>query len=215
MTDAPERDPATEGGAAELPAPRPAPTRERLLDAAAVVLNRNGYAGTRLLDIATIAGLQAPAIYYHFASRDELIAEVVQVGLRRVMAHVHGELDALPPDSSPMDRITTAVRAHLEIVLRDSEYASAAIRHAAQLPPGIRDVQLRDQRRYGTLWRGLVDSAREAGEVDPDLDAQAARMLVMGALNWAPEWWRPERGDLSGTVATAQTIVREGLSPDR
>ncbi len=215
MTDAPERNPATVGDAAELPAPRPAPTRERILDAAAVVLNRNGYAGTRLLDIATIAGLQAPAIYYHFASRDELIAEVVQVGLRRVMAHVHGELDALPPDSSPMDRITTAVRAHLEIVLRDSEYASAAIRHAAQLPPGIRDVQLRDQRRYGALWRGLVDSAREAGEVDPDLDAQAARMLVMGALNWAPEWWRPERGDLAGAVATAQTIVREGLSPDR
>ena len=113
-----------------------------------------------------------------------------------------------------MDRIATAVRAHLEIVLRDSEYAAAAIRNAAQLPQGIRDVQLRDRRRYGALWRGLVDDARAAGQLDPELDPHAARMLVMGALNWAPEWWRPDRGDLADTVRTAQTIVREGLAPD-
>ncbi|MBO4239372.1 TetR/AcrR family transcriptional regulator [Pseudonocardia alni] len=213
MTDGPDRrrgprraDPGS--------APRSARTRERILDAAAVVLNRSGYAGTRLLDIAGLAGLRAPAIYYHFASRDELVQEVVQVGLRRTMAHVHDELAALPDGTPPMDRIATAVRAHLEIVLRDSEYAAAAIRNAAQLPQGIRDVQLRDQRRYGALWRGLVDDARAAGQLDPELDPHAARMLVMGALNWAPEWWRPDRGDLADTVRTAQTIVREGLAPD-
>ncbi|MER5674676.1 TetR/AcrR family transcriptional regulator [Pseudonocardia alni] len=212
MTDGPDRrrGPRRAGTGS---APRSARTRERILDAAAVVLNRSGYAGTRLLDIAGLAGLQAPAIYYHFASRDELIQEVVQVGLRRTMAHVHDELAALPDGTPPMDRIATAVRAHLEIVLRDSEYAAAAIRNAAQLPQGIRDVQLRDRRRYGALWRGLVDDARAAGQLDPELDPQAARMLVMGALNWAPEWWRPDRGDLSDTVRTAQTIVREGLAP--
>lgn len=212
MTDGPDRRRGprrTDPGSA----PRSARTRERILDAAAVVLNRSGYAGTRLLDIAGLAGLQAPAIYYHFASRDELIQEVVQVGLRRTMAHVHDELAALPDGTPPMDRIATAVRAHLEIVLRDSEYAAAAIRNAAQLPQGIRDVQLRDQRRYGALWRGLVDDAQAAGQLDPELDPHAARMLVMGALNWAPEWWRPDRGDLADIVRTAQTIVREGLAP--
>ncbi|WP_308816571.1 TetR/AcrR family transcriptional regulator [Pseudonocardia alni] len=213
MTDGPDRRrrPRRTGSGS---APRSARTRERILDAAALVLNRSGYAGTRLLDIAELAGLRAPAIYYHFASRDELIQEVVQVGLRRTMAHVHDELAALPDGTPPMDRIATAVRAHLEIVLRDSEYAAAAIRNAAQLPQGIREVQLRDRRRYGALWRGLVDDARAAGQLDPELDPHAARMLVMGALNWAPEWWRPDRGDLADTVRTAQTIVREGLAPD-
>lgn len=169
-------------------------TRERILDAAAEVLNRNGYAGTRLSDIAEIAQLQAPAIYYYFDSRDDVVQEVVQVGLRRVMAHVERSLAAMPADASGMDRILAAVTAHLEVVLRDSAYAAAAIRNAAQLPSSIREVQLVDQRRYGALWRSLIDDAIASGEIDTRLDPRAARMLVIGALNWAPEWWREERG---------------------
>jgi TetR/AcrR family transcriptional regulator, cholesterol catabolism regulator len=187
-------------------------TRGRILNAAAFVLNRNGYAGTRLSDIAAVAQLQAPAIYYHFPSRDELIQEVVQVGLRRTMDHVENCFAALPPGSGPMVRITAAVRAHLEIVLRDSEFAAAAIRNAAQLPPAIRTVQLVDQNRYGALWRELVDAGVEAGEIHPDLDARAARMFVMGALNWAPEWWREDHGSLEETVRTAQALISRGLA---
>jgi TetR/AcrR family transcriptional regulator, cholesterol catabolism regulator len=193
-------------------ASKSARTRERILDAAAVVLNRNGYAGTRLSDIAEIAELQAPAIYYYFPSRDDVIQEVVQVGLRRTMAHVDESLAALPADASGMDRILAAVAAHLEVVLRDSQYSAAAIRNAGQLPPAIREVQLLDQRRYGALWRSLIDDAVAAGEISPELDPRAARMLVIGALNWAPEWWNPERGSLADTVATAQQLVRHGLA---
>jgi len=188
-----------------------AATRERILDAAADVLNRNGYAGTRLSDIADIARLQAPAIYYHFASRDELIQEVVQVGLRRTMEHVRETLALLPANATPMDRILAAVRAHLEVVLRDSAYAAAAIRNAAQLPAPIREVQLVDQRRYGAIWRELVDAGVAAGQIAADLDPRAARMLVMGALNWAPEWWDESRGSLDEVVHTAQLIVANGL----
>jgi AcrR family transcriptional regulator len=190
-----------------------AQTRERILDAAAEVLNRNGYAGSRLSDIAEIAQLQAPAIYYYFPSRDKVIQEVVQVGLRRVLAEVGASLKALPADATGMDKIMAAVGAHLEAVLRDSKYAAAAIRNAAQLPPEIRDVQLLDQRRYGAVWRTLIDEAVASGEVDPALDPRAARMLVIGALNWAPEWWHPDRGTVAETVATAKLLVRRGLTP--
>jgi AcrR family transcriptional regulator len=187
-------------------------TRERILDAAAEVLNRRGYAGTRLSDIAELARLQAPAIYYYFPSRDDVIQEVVQVGLRRVLAEVESALVELPDTATGMDRILTAVRAHLEAVLRDSAYAAAATRNAAQLPTAIREVQLLDQRRYGALWRALIDDAGRAGEIHAALDPRAARMLIIGALNWTTEWWSPDRGTVADTVATAQLLVRRGLS---
>jgi AcrR family transcriptional regulator len=187
-------------------------TRERILDAAAEVLNAKGYAGARLSDIAELAGVQATAIYYYFGSRDELVAETVQVGLRRVLVHVDEVLAALPKDTPPMDRITAAVGAHLEVTLQDSKYTAAAIRHASTLPPAIREAQLVDQRKYGVLWRTLIADAAKAGQVNPALEPAAARMFVMGALNWAPEWWNPSRGSLSRTIATAQLMVRQGLS---
>jgi hypothetical protein len=38
-------------------------------------------------------------------------------------------------------------------------------------------------------------------------------MLVLGALNWAAEWWNPRRGSLDAVVRTAQSLVRHGLGP--
>ena len=187
-------------------------TRERILDATAEVLNTRGYAGTRLSDIAEVAGVQPTAVYYYFDSRDRVIGEAVQEGLRRVLAAVEEALAALPDSATPMDRIAAAVAGHLQATLRDSKYGAVAIRLASSLPPTIREVQLVNERRYGALWRTLIDDADKAGLVNPELDTAAARMLVLGALNWAAEWWNPSRGSLTRTIATAQLMVRQALS---
>lgn len=187
-------------------------TRERILDATAEVLNTKGYAGTRLSDIAEVAGVQPTAVYYYFDSRDRVIGEAVQEGLRRVLAAVEEALAALPASATPMDRIAAAVAGHLQATLRDSKYGAVAIRLASSLPPAIREVQLVNERRYGALWRTLITDADKAGLVNPALDTAAARMLVLGSLNWAAEWWNPSRGSLTRTIATAQLMVRHGLS---
>ena len=48
-------------------------TRRRILDAAAQVLSVKGYGGLRLTDVAAVAEIQAPAIYYYFPGREDLI----------------------------------------------------------------------------------------------------------------------------------------------
>ncbi|MQA13053.1 MAG: TetR family transcriptional regulator [Pseudonocardiaceae bacterium] len=192
--------------------PKSARTRERILDAAAKVLARNGYAGTRLSDIAELAEVQAPALYYYFSSREELIEEVMTLGQHRTFEYVRSALDALPDDATPMDRICEAVGAHLEVGLQLSDFASATIRNGGQLPPDMRERQLVEQHSYGDLWRQLFEDARKAGEINPALDPSAVRMLVLGAMNWSPEWWDPGRGSLRSLITTAQTLVRQGLS---
>ncbi len=86
----------TAGSAAE-DRTKSALTRERILDSAAYVLSRKGFAGTRLVDVAAHAELQAPAIYYYFKSREELIEEVMFVGISNIRAHVSEVLEALDP----------------------------------------------------------------------------------------------------------------------
>jgi hypothetical protein len=61
------------------------------------------------------------------------------------------------------------------------------------------------------MWRKLLQDAENAGLLRPDLDPMAARMMVLGALNWAAEWWNPRRGSLDTVVRTAQSLVRHGL----
>lgn len=187
-------------------------TRARILDATAELLARKGYAGTRLSEIAELAGVQTPAIYYYVDSRESLVEEVVVEGMVRNLEHVRDALRALPEETGPLERIACAVEAHLEVVLRVSSYAAASIRTSSQLPPDIRDRHLEERRRYGELWRDLLEAARREGALHPDLDVRAARMLVLGALNWACEWWSPGRGSLRSVTRTAQLMVRRGLA---
>jgi AcrR family transcriptional regulator len=188
-------------------------TQERLLFAAAEVLSRKGVSETRLTDIAEVAGLRAPAVYYYFASRYDLISEVMSVGQTRLREHVAAVLDSLPSETTPMDRICAAVAAHLEVELELSHFATAVTRNTGQLPDGIRKRLREDSHAYSTLWRELMDTAFTAGEIRADLDLRTARKLVIGALNWAPEWWRGSDGSLADLVATTQSLVRHGLSP--
>jgi AcrR family transcriptional regulator len=198
--------------AAAVKGSKSARTRERILTAAAEALSRNGYAGTRLTGIAEVAQLQTPAIYYYFSSREEVIEEVIRVGQRLTIDHVVQVLDDLPPGTSAIERILAAVEAHLDIVLSRSQYASASIRNMSQLPDDMRERQTELRREYGAIWRGLFEEAAASGELNPTLDPRAARMLIIGALNWTPEWWNPERGSADTVIENAKQLVRTGLT---
>jgi TetR/AcrR family transcriptional regulator, cholesterol catabolism regulator len=189
-------------------------TRQRILDAAAKVLSVKGFAGTRLTDVAEYAQLQAPAIYYYFPSREDLIEEVMYCGINDMRRHLQDTLRALPPGTPPMDKIMTALEAHLRHELELSDYTTASIRNSGQIPEHLRTRQKKEDAAYGRIWRGLFAEAIAAGEIRPDLDAQYSRLLVMGALNWAAEWWDAKRGSVDTVVETAQILVRNGLSPE-
>lgn len=185
-------------------------TRQRILDAAAEVLSRKGYAGTRLADVAAVAGVQAPAIYYYFSSRDVLVEEVMWEGAHRVRLHVEETLAALPDDSTAMDRLLVAVDAHLRYELQVSDYATASIRNAGHVPEQLRVRPAAEEALYSRLWRDLFVAAQQAGEVRADLDVNTFRLLLLGAMNWVVEWWNPRTRSLDELVATAQGMVRHG-----
>ncbi|WP_218893801.1 TetR/AcrR family transcriptional regulator [Mycolicibacterium vinylchloridicum] len=188
-------------------------TRQRILDAAAHVLSVKGFAGTRLSDVAEYAELQAPAIYYYFPSREDLIEEVMFCGISDMRRHLQETLDALPAGTPPLDRIMAAVEAHLRHELELSDYATATIRNSGQIPEHLRARQQKESAAYGRIWQRLFDDATADGEMRADLDPRVVRGLVLGALNWAAEWWDPKRGSLDTIVANAQAIVRSGISP--
>ena len=187
-------------------------TRSRILDAAARVLSEQGYAGLRLTDVAAAAELQAPAIYYYYASRDALIEEVMWSGIADMRERVAAVLDGLPDGTSPVARLLAAAEAHLRHALEISDYTTASIRNAGQVPMAIRKRQILEEERYGEIWRRLINDIAREGLLRPELDLYIAQMMVLGSLNWAVEWWSPRRGSIESVVANAQSIIRHGLT---
>jgi AcrR family transcriptional regulator len=187
-------------------------TRERILAAAAAILSVKGYSESRLADIAVAAGLRPPAVYYYFDSRDDLIAEVMRVGQIRVRKHVQTAISELPPGTEPIERIDAAVEAHLRVQLELSDFARAVTRNAGHVPPSVREALQRESEAYHSVWRELLHDARLAEQIRPDLDETIARMLVIGALNWATEWWTDGQ-PIEPLVANAQSLIHSALVP--
>jgi AcrR family transcriptional regulator len=200
--------PADEPGKAEA-------TRQSILEAAARIFRRDGYSAARLTDIAGEIGMKAGSLYYHFGSREALVEAVMEVGTRRTHQAVLDTLEALPQGVDALARLEAAIERHLIMVLAQEDIASATIKLIWQAPAPVREKVLAEQRAYGALWRTLLENARAAGAIRHDLDLSVMRMAIMGALNWAADWYRPGRLTPDQIAHDVAAMVIGGLAPRR
>lgn len=186
-------------------------TRLRILDSAAYMLSVKGYAKLRMQDVAEHADTHGPAIYYYFPSRDALVAQVLEDGVKGMRENLERVLAELPPAVGALERVLVATEQHLRYVLTMSHYPRASIRNSGQVPQELRKRQLVEEEKYGELWKELVDAAVRSGEARPEIDAPMVRKLVLGGLSWTAEWWDAERGDVDRLVAAARDLVRSAI----
>ena len=188
-------------------------TRQRILDAAASTLASRGYAGTSIKAIADSIDMKDASLYYHFESKEALVLEVLRLGTTLAEEAVKEAVHALGKDPDPLEALRTAIVAHASAVLGMGDYPRANVRNFGQLPPEIASAHMGQQRRYGNVWRKLLQAAMASGRIRQNLDASAVRMLILGALNWAPEWYKPD-GDLTPASIGEQMagMVIEGLT---
>jgi AcrR family transcriptional regulator len=204
MQDGTERIPATSAKRAK----RAEVSRQQILDVAAKLFRARGYTETSLRDIGKQAGMKAGSLYYHFASKEELAAEVLRIGVQKVHRSVVMAVDALGGTANARSKLEAAMTAHLETLLDESDYTSAHIRCFPYVPETLR-VELSTARlEYEAVWRVLLDDVAESGALPSGTDRNAARLVILGALNWSLEWYDPARGrpsELTRTLIAAFT----------
>jgi AcrR family transcriptional regulator len=186
-------------------------TRQRILDAAAMWLNRDGLAMMSLQDLANEVGLQTASLYYHFPSKDALIEEVMEIGMQVVYEDVRISLEQLGPEASYRERIHAGIRAHLSSLLAHGDYTSANLRNFPLAPESIREKNLTIRRKYADLWRRLLLDAQRAGEIAPDVDLTLIRLTFIGALNWSTEWFNPRKKSIDTIADVICNMLFDGI----
>jgi TetR/AcrR family transcriptional regulator, cholesterol catabolism regulator len=181
--------------------PRAQAKRELILDAAAEVLAKRGYAGTTLAEIAEGAGTLPGSMYYHFASRDDLVTEVLLRGIGLIQQRVLDALQPLGPTATAKERLETGLRAQLAFVLEESAYALAGVKALGQLPDEIRAIVSPANVAFENVVLQLFIDATAQGAIDPTVNLQALRLLIAGATNWAAQWHENESSTPAGDIA--------------
>ncbi|MFF4381513.1 TetR family transcriptional regulator [Kitasatospora sp. NPDC001547] len=177
-------------------------TRGRLVVAGAALFDRRGYAGATLGEIAAAAGVTKGALYFHFASKEDLAGAVsgqAEGALRSACAELRAA-------SSPLQGLIDAgywlvdalgtdpvIRAAFRLGREDAGWqapgtaravaAGLAVAGSAALDPEHR--ALAELRGFHGVWAGevraLLVGARRAGELRDRSDGLGPETLVMTA----------------------------------
>src|SRR5712672_2428673 len=94
-------------------AAQPNLTREQILAAAARLIVSRGYAACTMRAVADQVQIKAGSLYYHFASKDQIIKEILNSGIVMLTEQVRRKLDALSDDAAFAERIEVAIEAHI------------------------------------------------------------------------------------------------------
>ncbi|MEK7819527.1 MAG: TetR/AcrR family transcriptional regulator [Pseudomonadota bacterium] len=182
--------------------------RQRLLDAAARQFRERGFAAASMRAIAASAEMLAGSTYYHFPSKQELLVAVHEEGIRRISAAVAAALEGIV---DPWDRLEAACTAHLDLLLAGGDYAQVVIRDLPREAGSARRrlIEMRDA--YEDVFRRLIADLPLPAEADRRL----VRLMLLGALNWSPRWYRA-KGDSPARIARHFVwMVRRSLGPGR
>ncbi len=172
-------------------------TREQILHAAAKLFREQGFAATTLRQIAVQANLKAGSIYYYFSSKNDILDEVLELGIQAMFDAVQQTVDALPKEASGRERIHAAAEAHLYTLLKYSDFTSANIRIYGHASKAARRRNQKIRLDYTAYWKALFNNVQESGEIAPDVDLTLTRLFLLGAMNSAVEWYDDRKRPIS------------------
>lgn len=180
--------------AVALRSPRSDNRLSTLLDAAARLFADKGYVATSMRDIAHDCGMLPGSLYYHFAAKEDLLVAVYERGVTELLVNVRA---AIAKELEPWSRLQAACAAHLQTVLRHSDYAQVLIRvlPGDVAPAAARLAELRDEyeKEFADVV-GALPLARGA-------DRRALRLMLIGALNWSRFWFAPSGRETPRSLA--------------
>jgi len=171
----PPTAPRSAGRSAGSPARRGRPSRREAIFASALRLFRErGFHATSINDIGADAGVAGTAIYSHFATKQELLAEAIREGARRIRT---GVAAALADDgASPEVVLERLVRAYVGVVLDNADMNACYMLESRNLEPAVRDPLLRSERTLRETWSRLLLAVR------PELSREQAQTMVQMAI---------------------------------
>jgi TetR/AcrR family transcriptional regulator, cholesterol catabolism regulator len=202
------------------PAGKAERTRHQILRTAARILRESGYKAATIRRVASEAGLEAGSVYYHFGSKEEILDEVLDLGLRDLLNGVSHAAAIWPNKEDHRNRIATAIATHMAYLFRVSEFTSANIRIYGMLPEGIRSRHRPVRHQYAKVWDRLLREAQTAGALRSDIEVVPLRQAMLGALNWTVEWFDPGKGDQRGYYTLSAftdlliKMLLDGISPN-
>ena len=158
-------------------------TRGQLLSEAEAVVRRVGYAGFSYADLAERVSIRKPSIHYHFPTKEDLGATLVEAYTDRFMGNLTNIAAASPGSSRRLADYAGLYRAGLQA--GQGCLCGVLASELEGLPERVRTV-VRQFFELNIEWlEAVIAEGQVAGSIRSDLDAHSLAAAVLAGLEGA------------------------------
>lgn len=187
----------------------PGVSRDRkILETAAELFHEKGFHGASVDELGTAAGLSGPALYRHFAGKNEILAALFNLAMDELLGAAEA---ANGPGSKaePKSALDQLIRHHVSFTLENRHLVSVYQREARSLVDPWRSSFAARRKAYVACWEKLLSRCfPEAVSLDIAIAAQSCLGMIFSMTLWPSALLR--RG---GVDALAVRLVRASLDP--
>jgi len=178
--------------------------REPIFESALRLFRERGFHATAINDIGSDANVTGPAIYSHFTSKGDLLAEAIREGCFRIGNALKEALAS--EDIGADEALENLVRAYVRVALENADMNACYVLELRNVDPEKRGPLKRAERRLCDLWRERLIAVR------PELGReQADTMVQMAIFSIVSLCMMPSRIDRESLVELASQQVMHGL----
>jgi AcrR family transcriptional regulator len=170
--------------------------REEILSTTVELLDRLGLAATRVADVASALDVSPALVFYHFGTKDDLVAEAFAHAVERDLVRMEKAAHA---DHEPVERLRRVLRLYGPTGRATGWRIWIDAWAVALRDPHIRKVLKRLDHQWQDILRGVVDDGVASGAFtcqDPEATVARLSALVDG---------------LSVAAVVHRTVTREQL----
>lgn len=191
-------------------------TRNRVIEAARELFDTQGYQGTTIREIARHAGVSVGSVFTTFASKGEVLSQVMAdrldglyAELDRVMPHLRG---------ATVERLRTMFAIHFAFEAQHTHLFLAHIAAAYDwtLPPTAKPMG--KNQRLQEIIRECLEKGVAEGDVCPEVDHQEVIDLLMAAYAWVyrlAAWNEADAPAMTAVMDRQIALIAAGFQPRR
>ncbi len=161
-------------------------TRQFIIERAAPIFNRKGYAGTSMSDILEATGLAKGGLYGNFDSKEEIAREAFRYSFEKAY---NGIVAAVSQKSSPLDKLLAVCDYHKDYTRHSPVEGGCPILNFSvdvddTMPRLKKDVRAAVEKMLNDLHR-IIEKGKRIGEIDANINSERYAALMYAHIEGA------------------------------
>jgi AcrR family transcriptional regulator len=185
-------------------------TRRLIIETAAPIFNKKGYAGTSMADLTAATGLTKGSIYGNFKDKNDVAVHAFQHNIDLIFDFFSKELEAA---GSTLDKLLAYPRGFRKIYPMILSYGGCPILNTGVEADDTHAVLRKMAAGVLAKWKKsivvLIDKAIDEGDIDPATDAQSSAEILISLMEGGSVLAKVtgEASYMTNAIETAETMI--------